>query len=216
MSKRLKKVPHRRKREKKTDYRKRLSLLKSGKPRFVARRANNNTICQIVYFDKKGDKTKVSASSAELPSFNWNINRGNIPASYLTGLLCAVRAKSSGIDSAVFDIGLFEGKKGSRIFAALKGAVDAGLDIPHSEEAFPPEERLNGSHIARYAAKLKPSKEKYERYFSAYIKTKTDPESVPEIFKNAKSKILAEGAKKKGKNKAEPKKAAAKPKSSKK
>ena len=33
------------------------------------------------------------------------------------------------------------------MFAALKGMVDGGLEVPHSEDIFPSEERLSGEHI---------------------------------------------------------------------
>lgn len=208
-------VAHRRVREKKTNYRQRLKLLKSGESRLVVRRANKNMLCQIVDFDKKGDATIVSASSNELSTFGWNANTGNIPAAYLTGLLIGVRAKAAGKDKAIFDIGLFEGLRGSRMFSVLKGAVDAGLDIPHSEKAFPSEERLTGSHIAGYAAELKKNnKEKYDKYFSAYIKAKIDPESIAKLFEETKKKILADGTKPKKDKKPEKAavKASAKPK----
>lgn len=211
MPRRLQKTAHRRKREMKTNFRQRLELLKSGKPRFIVRRANKNMLCQISIFQKTGDVTKVSASSAELADFGWKANTGNIPASYLTGLLCAVRAKAKGINEAVFDVGLFEGMRGSRMFSALKGAVDGELEIPHSEDAFPSDDRLNGSHISNYAAELKKTdKAKFDKYFSAYAKEKTDPEKLSDAFESAKKNIISDGAKKK----AEPKKQA-KPKSSK-
>ncbi|MBN2102181.1 MAG: 50S ribosomal protein L18 [Candidatus Aenigmarchaeota archaeon] len=188
-------VPHRRVREGKTDYRQRLKLVKSGKPRLVVRRANRNMSCQIVSFDKKSDKTLVSASSIELANFGWNANTGNIPGAYLTGLLCAVRAKSAGIKEAVPDIGFFEAHHGSRVLSALKGALDGGLEIPHSKEAFPPEDRMNGAHIANYAAELKKGDNaKYEKYFSAYIKAKVDPETIAKLFETVKSKVISEGA----------------------
>ncbi len=208
-------LPHRRVREGKTDYRQRLKLIKSGKPRFVVRRANKNISCQIVNFNKSSDVTVISASSLELSKFGWNGNCGNIPAAYLTGLLCAVRAKNAGVKNAILDIGFFEAHHGSRVFSTLKGAVDGGLEIPHSEESFPSEERLTGTHIANHAAELKKgSKEKYEKHFSAYIKTKANPEKIANLFETVKSKIMAEGSKPKSKatEKAAPKKTVKSPK----
>jgi len=203
-------VPHRRVREGKTDFRQRLKLVKSGKPRFVVRRANKNMSCQIVNFDKKSDKTVLTVSSSEISKFGWTVNTGNIPAAYLTGLLCAVRAKAQGVKEVVLDIGFFEGHHGSRVFSALKGAIDGGLTIPHSADAFPPEDRMNGTHIAGYAAELKKNdKAKYEKYFSAYIKAKVDPETIGKLFETVKSKVMSEGASKKEK-KAPAKKAAPK------
>lgn len=35
------------------------------------------------------------------------------------------------------DLGLFRSTKGARVFAAMKGAVDGGIHIPHSDKIFP-------------------------------------------------------------------------------
>ena len=60
------------------------------------------------------------------------------------------------------DFGLERNIKGSRIYAVLKGAIDAGLSIPHSPDILPSDERLSGKHIIDYAQKLK--KEDVKRY----------------------------------------------------
>lgn len=140
------KVPHRRRREGRTDYRLRLKLLKSGKPRFVVRKSSNNLICQIIQHGRSGDKTMVSADSRELVKLGWKVHRGNIPSAYLTGLLCGVRAKKERIPEAVPDMGLYRSTKGSRLYSALKGALDAGLKIPHLQDILPSEERVRGKH----------------------------------------------------------------------
>ena len=56
-------------------------------------------------------------------------------------------AVSSGTKEAVLDLGLASSSRGNRIYSALKGMIDAGLDIPHSESIFPDDDRINGSHI---------------------------------------------------------------------
>ena len=65
-------------------------------------------------------------------------------------MLFATKAKKAQQDSAVLDIGLNRATQGARVFAALKGAVDAGLDIPYGEEILPSDERIKGAHIAAY------------------------------------------------------------------
>jgi len=61
------------------------------------------------------------------------------------------------------DSGLAANSPGSRVYAALKGMCDAGLDIPHSEEVFPDEDRLNGAHIDEKIAKdIESTKSKIE------------------------------------------------------
>ncbi|MCK4335905.1 MAG: 50S ribosomal protein L18 [Candidatus Aenigmarchaeota archaeon] len=183
-------TPHRRKREGKTDYRVRLSLLKSRKPRLVVRKSLNNVICQIVKFDPEGDRVVVSADSKELKKFGWKFHCGNVPSAYLTGLLCAEKAKKHKVSEAILDIGLYESTPGNRLYSALKGAVDGGLEVHHSEDVLPKPERLAGQHISEYAGKLKSSgPTKYRKVFSSYKKSKLDPKDMPKIFEQTKKKI---------------------------
>ena len=141
------KTKMRRRREGKTDYARRLNLLKSGKPRLVARISNNKVIAQIIGYDAKGDKTLVNTSSLELKKYGYSGHRGNVCASYLTGLLCEKMAVERNQKEAVFDIGLHTPVKGSNVFAVLKGAVDAGMSIPHDKTIFPSDERILGKNI---------------------------------------------------------------------
>lgn len=142
-----KKVPHRRRREKKTNYKKRLKLLKSGEYRLVIRKSNNSTLGQIIKYEPKGDKTIVSSGSLKLEKFGWKKHSGNIPAAYLAGLLLGEKSKEENIKKAVLDIGLQESTKGNRIYAFLKGVVDSGIDVPHSKKILPSEDRIKGKHI---------------------------------------------------------------------
>ncbi len=89
----IKRVEYRRKRKGKTNYKKRLNLLLSNKPRLVIRKTLTNTIAQIVNYDENGDKTIISAKSSELTKIGWKMNTGNIPAAYLTGMLLAKKSK---------------------------------------------------------------------------------------------------------------------------
>ena len=57
--------------------------------------------------------------------------------------------------------------KGAKIFAALSGVVDAGVDVPHSEEKIV-KERMKGEHIAKYAKSLGAGSEEYTAKFSKY------------------------------------------------
>ncbi len=139
----------RRRREGKTDYKKRLALLKSGKPRLVVRVTNTRIIVQLAQWDSNENKelTLVALDSRELRKMGWKHSVKSVPAAYLTGMLAARRILEKGIKEAVLDIGRHSPTKGARVFAVLKGAVDAGLDIPHSEDKFPSEERIRGEHI---------------------------------------------------------------------
>lgn len=182
-------VPHRRRREGKTDYRLRLKLLKSKKPRFVVRKSSNNITCQIVKHDSKGDHVVVSTNSSHLRKLGWK-GHNNIPSAYLTGYLCAADAKKHKVTEAIFDMGLYRSTKGSRLYAALKGAVDSGLKIPHSKDILPPDDRITGKHIVDYASKLKKDDaEKYNKLFSSYIKNKITPETITQHIDEIKKKI---------------------------
>ncbi len=139
-------VKFRRRREGKTNYKKRLLMVKSGKPRLVIRKTLKSIIVQLVEFHETGDKTLVSAIGKELPKFGWKAGIGNLPAAYLTGLLLAKRAKGK-VDEAILDIGMQHPSKGGRIFAALNGAMDGGLKINAEKSVFPKPERLSGKHI---------------------------------------------------------------------
>jgi len=141
-------VPFKRRRENKTNYRKRLALLKSKKTRLVIRRSLSNISVQFINFVPEGDQTVAEANSTELKKLGW-VRTGNVPASYLTGLLAGKKAKNKKIEEAVLDIGLQISTKGSRIYAALKGVLDSGIKVPCSEEILPSEDRIRGKHISK-------------------------------------------------------------------
>lgn len=137
------KVKFKRRRKGITDFRKRYRELKSGEFRLVARVLSNNIIAQIVKYDPKGDKTLVNTSSLELKHYGWQGHGGNLSAAYLTGLLCGIKAKEKNIKKAILDTGLHTPVKKSNVFGVLKGAIDAGLEIPHEEKILPKDERIS-------------------------------------------------------------------------
>ena len=141
----------RRRREARTDYHQRLRLLKSGKPRLVARKSNTNVRAQLIETGPQGDETVASAHSQDLEAYGWEAPTGNMPAAYLTGLLAGLRALEAGIEQAVLDIGLNSPTPGSKVFAVQEGAIDAGLDIPHNDDVLADWPRTRGEHIAEYA-----------------------------------------------------------------
>jgi len=178
----------RRRREQKTDYAQRLALLKSMEKRLVVRKGSNRILIQIVEYTPDGDMTLASANSLELAKVGWKGHPGNMPSAYLTGLLIGRKALQKGIKKVVVDIGTQYSHATGVLYAAVKGAKDAGVDIPVS--AVPDEGRINGTHIARYAAELKKSgKARYEKQFSAMLKKGTTPEDVPKNFEEVKASI---------------------------
>lgn len=174
-----------------TNYRKRIKMLEGRTARLVVRISNRHIRAQVIEYTTKGDKTLVSAGSTDLSKYGWKGGTSNTPAAYLTGLLCGKRAVKAGIKKAVFDIGVRRVVPGSNLFAVLKGAIDAGFNVP-SNAQYPSEERISGQHIAEYAAKLKPDKGAYSKQFSEYLKKNTDPETIPDAFSALKDKIIGE------------------------
>lgn len=102
---------------------------------------------QVAKYNPKGDQIIITSTTKELEKYGWNVSRRNTPAAYLLGYLTGLKSKSKNIKEAIFDIGLHYTTKGSIAFAALKGAVDAGLNIPYSKNLFPPDDRIKGSHL---------------------------------------------------------------------
>jgi large subunit ribosomal protein L18 len=195
-------VPFRRRREGKTNYKSRKALVLSGKPRLVTRITLKNVIAQIITAKPYGDEVLVSAHSRELTkTYGWKASRKNLPAAYLTGLLCGLKAKSKGIKEAILDIGLHSPTKGAKIFAVLKGVLDAGINVPYGEEKLPDEKRIKGEHITQYAQSLASfNPEQYQIKFSQYLKQKFQPENISEHFAKVKAEIVSafkKGGKKK-------------------
>jgi len=186
-------VPYRRRREGKTNYHRRKKLILSGLPRLVARKTNKHIIAQIIEAHVEGDRVITSAHSSELrKKYGWLGSLKNLPAAYLTGLLCGYRALNIGVKKAVLDIGLHSPTKGARVFAVLKGCVDAGVEIPHGEEILPDEDRIKGQHISDYAATLSSTPEAYSKRFQDYLSRGLHPEEIVKHFSTVLENIKSE------------------------
>jgi large subunit ribosomal protein L18 len=184
------KVAFKRRREGKTNYGARLKLISLDQYRLVVRTSSQHTLVQIIKVTPEGDHTLVAAHSQEIKGLGWLGSGKNTSAAYLTGFLCGKKALKEGIDEAVLDLGLKTSINGSKIYAALKGAVDAGMNIPHNESILPPEERIRGEHTALYAQSL--DQAEMEKRFSQYLKKGLAPEELPDHFESIKQKIEAE------------------------
>jgi large subunit ribosomal protein L18 len=176
----------------KTDYHKRLKLLKSRRIRIVIRASTNHIIVQFVQSKKGGDKILVSAFSKELTNkFGYTANTGNIPAAYLTGYLAGLRAKKENIHDAILDLGIFYHK--NRVLAAFMGILKAEVEVSSREDFVSGdlEEKITGTHIENYAKYLKEKNpELYEQHFSGYLKkNKINPIKMSQIVSNTLKKI---------------------------
>ena len=136
-------------RKTKTDYRRRLKLLKSNLDRLVVRKTNHYIIGQIIRYDEKGDRTLTSVNSKDLKKFGWDLGLKNVVAAYLTGYLIG---KKSDVKEAVVDKGNRILHNGSFIRYFEKGAIDAGMDL-HTKELEVDENRKLGKHILEYYEK---------------------------------------------------------------
>lgn len=181
-------VKFRRRREGKTDYYRRKSLLQSRRPRLVVRKTNTSTLVQIINANVVGDTTVASAVAKELSNYGWIASTRNLPAAYLTGLLAGLRAKSRGVKEAVLDVGLNPPIKGSRIYAALKGVIDAGLEVPHSADVLPDDSRISGEHIV--ASFEYYSEKKDPLMFTKLGKKKTNITTIPKQVETVKKALL--------------------------
>lgn len=202
------------------------------KYRMIVRITNKDIVCQIAYSKIEGDHIVCSAYSHELPHYGVKVGLTNYAAAYCTGLLLARRMlkqlkldsvykgcekvtgelysvedidDSPGAFRAYLDVGLARTSTGARIFGAMKGAVDGGIDIPHSEKRFPgysaETKSLNaelhrklilGGHVADYMRSLQEGDEEaYKRQFSRYIKMGITPDEIEDIYIKAHAAIRA-------------------------
>jgi large subunit ribosomal protein L5e len=104
---------------------------------------------------------------------------------------------------ALLDVGTKATTTGCRIFGALKGASDGGLDIPHSEKRFPGydreskeydadmhRERIMGGHVGEYMEYLdEEDNQKYKEHFAAYIAADVAADGLEELYESVHEKI---------------------------
>jgi len=203
------------------------------KYRLIVRSSNTDISCQIAYARLEGDIVICAAYSHELPRYGVKVGLTNYAAAYCTGLLLARRIlQKFSLDSvykgndnidgtmycvededgapgafrACLDVGLARTSTGAKVFAALKGAVDGGLDIPHSERRFPGydseskslnadvhREHIFGIHVANYMTSLQEEDEEaYKKHFSRFIKNGVTAASMEEMYKKAHAAIRAD------------------------
>jgi len=104
---------------------------------------------------------------------------------------------------ALLDVGCRPTTTGARIFGALKGAADGGLDIPHSEKRFPGydrdakeydadmhRERIFGGHVGEYMEYLEEEdNQKYQEHFAKYIENDLEADGLEELYEEVHEKI---------------------------
>jgi large subunit ribosomal protein L18 len=135
----------RRLREEKTNYKKRGTMLMGKRDFITVNITNENTQVQILKPGMTGDTVIASAHSRYLLEKGWKGSRKSVPAAYLTGYLAGKKALGQGAKDAILYTGTR--KYTQRMAAALKGIIDAGVQVPASEETFPSDDRINGEHL---------------------------------------------------------------------
>ncbi len=135
----------RRLREEKTNYKKRGTMLMGKRDFITVNITNENTQVQILKPGMTGDKVIASAHSRYLLEKGWKGSRKSVPAAYLTGYLAGKKALGQGAKDAILYTGTR--KYTQRMAAALKGIIDAGVQVPASKETFPSDDRINGEHL---------------------------------------------------------------------
>jgi len=204
---------------------------KYNSPRFrlVVRCTNKDIICQVVQAKMVGDHTLCAAYSHELPKYGVKVGLTNYAACYATGLLCARRLlKKLGMDeeyegqtevdgemytveaegdkrpfTCLLDVGLVRTSTGAKVFGALKGAADGGLNIPHSEKRFPGYDReakdfdaethkkyIFGGHVTEYMELLEEEDpERYQTQFAKYIEEEIEGDGLEEMYEKCHEAI---------------------------
>jgi len=106
----------------------------------------------------------------------------------------------------LLDIGLHYTTTGGRIFGAMKGAVDGGLEIPHKNKRFPgynPTSKtfdsrvlrkyIFGGHVAEYMRHLQSTDpDKYQKQFSRYVAANKGPDDIEKMWAAVHAKIRAD------------------------
>ena len=106
---------------------------------------------------------------------------------------------------ALLDVGLRRTTTGAKIFGALKGAADGGLDIPHNDRRFPGTKKegedykadaevhkkyIFGGHVANYMTTLaEEDEEAYKRQFGRYIALGITGDALEGLYKAAHASI---------------------------
>jgi len=149
----IKRILERRRRKGKTDYAARLAFLKSGEKRLVIRKTNKHLMVHIVETKKLIDYTLIAINSKELEKEGIK-STNNVVSAYLVGYLIGKKAIKQNIKKLILDLGLQTSTKGSKLYAVVKGAIDAGIEIPCDKKMFPSQERIDGKHLKEEKTKI--------------------------------------------------------------
>ena len=193
--------------------------LESGLTNFAAAYATGLLTARrlLTVLDEENKKRNITSSMAS--QFNL------VPETTGEYVNISELAEKKGVETRPFtaflDLGLARATVGNRVFAAMKGAVDGGVHIPHSEKIFPKaggkdtkdkkdkkedkkpvagnllRDRIFGVHVQNYMDKLKKEgADAYTKQFSAWDKNlkKAGVKTLEELYKKVHSAIRAKPA----------------------
>ena len=181
----------RRRKEGKTDYRKRKAAIISRMILAAPRISGKNVSVQFISPEIIGDRVVISSHSRELSKYGWNGSRNSLPAAYLTGLLAGLKGVSKKVNGVVMYVGVARFVNGSRLASIVKGIQDSGIKIVADEASLPTDDRIRGEHIAAYSKSFSDEKELKGR-FSGIISSGLSPGDYPKHFDDVHKKILTE------------------------
>ncbi len=145
------KTMKRRRKESKTDYGKRIKLLKSNAPRVVFRRTNKYILAQYITSKEAQDKIQIQVKSSDLEKYGWpkQAQGGlkSITAAYFVGFLIGKKILKEKLKTPIVDSGMLRVLHKSKFYGFLKGLNDAEIKIKCKEELFPEESRIKGDHL---------------------------------------------------------------------
>jgi len=109
---------------------------------------------------------------------------------------------------ALLDVGIKNTTTGAKVFGAMKGASDGGLDIPHSNKRFPGfnrdtkqfdaathKARIMGEHIADYMREMEEDdEENFKRHFSRYLEDGIAADEMEELYEKVHASIREDPA----------------------
>jgi large subunit ribosomal protein L5e len=110
------------------------------------------------------------------------------------------------------DVGIKATTRGAKVFAAMKGASDGGLDIPHNNKRFPGydpdaktfdaedlKDHIMGGHVGQFMEMMEEDdEENYKKVFAKYIENEISADDLEGLYEGVHAKIREDPSRKKG------------------
>lgn len=110
------------------------------------------------------------------------------------------------------DVGIATTTRGAKVFAAMKGASDGGLDIPHNNKRFPGydpdvktfdaedlKDHIFGGHVGQFMEMMEEDdEENYKKVFKSYIENDISADDLEGLYEGVHAAIREDPVRKKG------------------